>query len=113
MTLDQVDAVPIGYDLQQAQLFEAGKIRAVVPKQFLQKADILVLQMIKDGKRPVYFSRTSADYAFNNLGLGAYLVTEGLARRVMTDSVKAGGNIVEAAGDGFMNLPRTQALWKE
>jgi len=26
MTLDQVDAVPIGYDLQQAQLFEAGKI---------------------------------------------------------------------------------------
>jgi len=31
----------------------------------------------------------------------------------MTDSVKAGGNIVEAAGDGFMDLPRTQALWKE
>ena len=113
MTLDQVDAIPVGVELAEAQLFEAGKIRAVVPKGFLQKADILVLQMIKDGVRPVYFSRTSADYAFNSLGLGPYLVTQGLVRRVMTDSVKAGGDIISVAGDGFMDLPRTQALWKE
>ncbi|HVZ48696.1 MAG TPA: DUF2723 domain-containing protein [Gemmatimonadaceae bacterium] len=115
MTLDQVDAIPLGYDLQAPQLFEAGKIHAVVPKQFLQKADILVLQMIKDGSRPVYFSRTSASYPFDNLGLGAYLVTEGLARRVMPDSVvaKPGSDIVEVPGDGFMNVPRTQALWSE
>jgi hypothetical protein len=113
LTIDQVDAIPLGYDLQQAQLFEAGKIRAVVPKQFLQKADVLVLQMIKDGNRPVYFSRTSAGYPFDNLGLGAYLVTEGLARRVMPDSVKPGGDIVDVPGDGFMNVPRTEALWKE
>lgn len=113
LTIDQVDAIPLGYDLPQAQLFEAGKIRAVVPKQFLQKADVLVLQMIKDGNRPVYFSRTSAGYPFDNLGLGAYLVTEGLARRVMPDSVKPGGDIVDVPGDGFMNVPRTEALWKE
>ncbi|MCC7194757.1 MAG: DUF2723 domain-containing protein [Gemmatimonadaceae bacterium] len=111
LTLDQVDAIPLGYDLPQAQLFEAGKIRAVVPKQFLQKADVLVLQMIKDGNRPVYFSRTAAGYPFDNLGLSAYLVTEGLARRVMPDSVKAGGDIVDVPGDGFLDLRRTQALW--
>ena len=113
MTLDQVDAVPPYVELAEAQLFEAGKIRAVVPKGMLQKADILVLQMIKDGHRPVYFSRTSADYAFNSLGLAKYLVTEGLVRRVMTDSVKVGGDIIDMPGDGFMNLPRTEALWKE
>lgn len=113
LTMDDVDAIPLGYELQQAQLFEAGKIRAVVPRQYLQKADILVLQMIKDGNRPVYFSRTSAGYPFENLGLGAYLVTEGLARRVMTDSVKAGGDIVDVPGDGFMNVRRTEELWKE
>jgi hypothetical protein len=113
LTLDQVDAIPLGYDLQEPQLFKAGKIEAVVPKQFLQKADVLVLQMIKDGRRPVYFSRTSASYAFENLGLGAYLVTEGLARRVATDSVRTGNGIVEVPGDGYMNQPRTEALWKE
>lgn len=115
LTIDQVDAVPLGYDLQSAQLFEAGRIRAVVPKQYLQKADILVLQMIKDGNRPVYFSRTAAGYPFDNLGLGAYLVTEGLARRVMPDSVvpKPGGDIVDIPADGFMNVARTEALWKE
>lgn len=115
MTLDQVDAIPLSYDLTAPQLFEAGKIHAIVPRQVLQKADILVLQMIKDGARPVYFSRTSASYPFDNLGLSKYLVTEGLARRVMTDSVAAhpGGDIVEVPGDGFMNVPRTQALWSE
>ena len=113
MTLDQVDAVPIGYDLPEAQLFEAGMIKAVVPKGFLQKADILVLQMIKDAKRPVYFSRTSANYAFETLGLGSFLVTEGLTRRLMTDSVRKGGDIVEIPGDGYMNLTRTEALWKD
>ena len=113
LTLDDVDAIPQGYELQSAQLFEAGKIRAIVPPQYLQKADILVLQMIKEGNRPVYFGRTSAGYPFDNLGLGDYLVTEGLTRRVMTDSVKVGGDIVDVPGDGYMNLTRTEALWNE
>jgi hypothetical protein len=113
MTLDQVDAIPIGYELPQDQPYEFGKIRGMVPKGFLQKADVLVLQMIKDNRRPVYFSRTSASYAFETLGLGKYLVTEGLARRVMTDTVKVGNGIVEVPGDGYMNQTRTEALWKE
>ncbi len=112
-TLDEVDRIPIGMELPSAQLFEAGQIRAVVPRQYLQKADILVLQMIKEGNRPVYFSRTSAGYPFDNLGLGDYLVTEGLTRRVMTDTVKAGGDIVDVPGDGYMNVARTEALWSE
>jgi len=113
MTLDEMDAIPLGYELQQAQLFEAGKIKAIVPRQYLQKADVLVLRMIQEGRRPIFFSRTSASYAFENLGLGSYLVTEGLTRRVMTDSVKVGGGIVDVPGDGFMNLSRTESLWKE
>ncbi|MDA1081962.1 MAG: DUF2723 domain-containing protein [Gemmatimonadetes bacterium] len=113
LSLDEVDRIPEGYELPQAQLFEAGKIRAVVPAGFLQKADVLVLQMIKDGNRPVYFSRTSAGYPFETLGLGEYLVTEGLTRRVMTDSVKTDGNIVDLPIDGYMNVSRTEALWNE
>jgi hypothetical protein len=113
LTIDQVDAIPLGYELPKEQAFEFGKIRGVVPAGFLQKADVLVLQMIKDSRRPVYFSRTSASYAFETLGLGSYLVTEGLARRVNTDSVKVGNGIVEVPGDGFMDQRRTEALWKE
>ncbi len=113
MTLDQVDALPVGQELDAPQLFEAGKIKAVIPKGFLQKADMMVLLAIKANHRPVYFSRTSADYAFNTLGLSPYLVTQGLVRRVMTDSVKPGGDIVDVPGDGFMDVARTEALWKE
>ncbi|MBM4195316.1 MAG: DUF2723 domain-containing protein [Gemmatimonadetes bacterium] len=113
MTLDEVDAIPLGIEMPSDQLFEAGKVRAVVPKQFLQKADIMVLRMLKESGRPLHFSRTSADYAFNNLGLGSYLVTQGLTRRVMGDSVKAGGGVVEVRGDGFLDLDRTMALWKD
>ena len=38
---------------------------------------------------------------------------EGLTRRVLPDTVKKGGDIIEIPGDGFMNLARTQSLWKE
>jgi hypothetical protein len=113
MTLDQVDQMPLAMELTEDRLFEAGKIRAVVPKGMVQKADLLVLQMLKDGRRPVYFSRTSASYPFEVLGLGNHLVTEGLARRVVTDSVKVGGDIVDVRGDGYMNLTRTSALYKD
>jgi hypothetical protein len=113
LTLDQVDQIPLAMELPEDRLFEAGKIRAVVSKGVLQKADMLVLQMLKDARRPVYFSRTSASYPFEVLGLGNHLVTEGLARRVVADSVKVGGDIVEVRGDGYMNLPRTEALYKD
>jgi len=73
-----------------------------------------VLQMIKDncGKRPVYFSRTSAGYG-QSLGLGNYLLTQGLARKMLTYVPTPSRDTVVVPGDGFLDVTRTRRLWNE
>jgi len=112
MTFDEADAVPIGNELTQPQLFVKDKIRAVVPPHFLARADFFVLKMIQDGVRPIYLSRTSGNYA-NELGLGPYMLTQGLARKLMPDTVRAGKDTIEVRGEGMVDVPRTMELWKE
>jgi hypothetical protein len=113
MTMDEADSVPIGTDMQQPQLFVKDHIRAVVnpPSHFLARADWFVLKMVQDGVRQVYLSRTSGGYA-NDLGLGGYMLTQGLARKLMPDSVRAGKDTVAVPGEGMIDMPRTMELWK-
>src|SRR2546425_725394 len=53
-------------------------------RPYLLRSDLAVLQIIKDelGKRPIYFSTSTGNYA-DQLGLSPYLVGEGLVRRVL------------------------------
>ncbi|MBI3568180.1 MAG: DUF2723 domain-containing protein [Gemmatimonadetes bacterium] len=112
MTLDEADAVPIGQEITQPQLFTAGNIRAVVQPRFLARADIFVLQMIKDNVRPIYLSRTSGGYGAE-LGLQDYLLTQGLARKLMRDSIVAGRDTIKVSPEGWVDVPRTAALVKD
>jgi len=112
MTMSEADSVPIGTDLTQPQLFVKDHIRAVVPAHFLARADWFVLKMIQDGTRPIYLSRTSGNYA-TELGISGYMLTQGLARKLMPDSVRAGKDTLAVPGEGMVDLPRTMALWKE
>jgi hypothetical protein len=112
MTMEEADAVPLGQEVTQPQLFVAGNIKAVVQPRFLARADIFVLRLIQDGVRSVYFSRTSGSYG-QELGLGAYLLTQGLARKLMPDSVVASKDTVRVQGEGFVDVSRTADLWKE
>jgi hypothetical protein len=109
MSMNEADSVPLGQDLTQPQLFQAGKIRAVVQPRFLARADIFVLKMIQDGKRSVYFSRTAGGYPFE-LGFGEYVLTQGLARKLMTDSIMGGKDTVKVQGEGWVDVPRMKAL---
>ena len=110
LTMDQADSVPLGQEITQPQLFVAGKIRAVVQPRFLSRADIFVLKMIQDAKeRPIYFSRTSGGYPFE-LGLGNYLLTQGLARKLMPDSITGGKDTVKVQGEGWVDVPRLKSL---
>src|ERR1035437_2242877 len=111
MTFDQADSVPIGNELTQPQLFVKDHIRAVVPPHFLARSDWFVLKMIQDGVRQIYLSRTSGNYA-NELGLGGYMLTQGLARKLMPDSVRAGRDTLQVPGEGMVDVPRTMELWK-
>jgi hypothetical protein len=113
MTLNEVDQVPPYVRLTEPQLFQAGDIRAEVAPGYLEKADILVLRMIKDNTgRPIYFSRTTGDYA-HRLGLGPYLLTQGFARKLLPNVPSAGRDTVLAPGEGFVDVPRSVALWTD
>ncbi len=111
LTLDGADSIPVAVEVADTQVFQAGKIIARIAPRILTKADIVVLRMIKDNTdRPVYFSRTSGGYP-QELGLGPYVVTQGLARRVVADVPAPGKDTVLVPGEGFLDLPRTRALW--
>ena len=113
MTLDEVDHVPPYVRLTTPQLFQAGNIKAEIAPGYLEKADILVLRMIKDDTgRPIYFSRTTGNYA-HTLGLGPYLLTQGFARKLVPNVPTAGRDTVLAPGEGFVDVPRSLALWTD
>ena len=113
MTLNEVDQLPPYVQLTSRQMFEAGNIRAEIEPGYLEKADIIVLRMIKDNTgRPIYFSRTTANYA-HRLGFGPYLLTQGFARKLMPDVPTSGRDTVLVQGEGFVDVARTASLWRE
>jgi hypothetical protein len=113
MTMDEADAIPLAYDMREAQQFSAGNIQATITPRTLTRADIFVLRMIKDNTgRPIYFSRTSGGYGSQELGLGPYLVTQGLARKLVPDIPRAGSrDTMLVPGEGFVDVPRSVTLW--
>src|SRR5207237_2198391 len=83
----------------------------VLGRPYLERSELAVLQIIKDevGKPPIYFSAPTGNYA-DRLGLGAYLVGEGLVRRVLPRPAAPSDSVRLLPGHGFVNVPRTSAL---
>jgi hypothetical protein len=80
-------------------------------RPYLDRSELAVFQIIRDqaGKRPIYFSTSTGNIA-DQLGLSAYLVGEGLVRRLMPAPVVANDSIQLLEGRGFVNVPRTKRL---
>jgi hypothetical protein len=118
MTLIQADSVPAYIQLDQPMTFQGGPIKATIDPQrlsipgVLQRADIFVLRMIADSfsERPIYFSRTSAGYG-NELGLGSYLLTQGLATKIFIPPASPSRDTLLVAGAGWVDVKRTKVLW--
>ena len=121
LTMQEADAVPPAIELSAPQTFRKEGTQLVVnipPRQFgdfggLERADIFVLYMIRDGfpDRPFFFSRTTGGYA-EELGFAPYTVTTGLARMLLPAPAKAGNGIVAVPGEGFFDIDRTRSLWE-
>ena len=111
LTYEQLDALPPGYQVPNTSIVELGKVTAMIPKGVIERTDIAALQLIKDnlGKRPIYLSRTTGNWG-DHLGLTPFLVGHGLARKLMTDSVRAGDSMASIPGLGFIDIPRTRTL---
>ena len=113
MTLAQVDSIPLAYELRDTVMFEAGSIQARIEPRILTRADIFVLQMIKDNPtRSVYLSRTAGSYG-RELGLDAYLLTQGLARKLLKAIPTPTRDTLLVPGEGFVDVQRTKALWED
>ena len=119
LTTAQADSFPLYQPLEQPVMFKQDSLEAVIdPKNLqqgvLERADLFVLQMIRDNwqTRPVYFSRTAGGYP-QSLGFGPYLVAQGLARRLSKTVPTAGKDTMLLSGEGFVDVGRTARLWNE
>lgn len=109
LTLAEADSLPAVIELREPQRFVHGNLVASVGPGYISRGQIVVLRMIMDSfpGRPIYFS--SGSYA-QELGLGPYLLTQGMVQKLMPDSVKAAPGIL-ATPSGYFDFARTEALW--
>jgi len=113
MTMDEADRLAPYQELTTAQRFGKGQLQTVIQPRVLARADILVLRMLLDNDdRAIHFSRTSGGLA-EQLGLGDYSVMQGHTRKVVTAPVVESSNIVRIPGEGYVDVERSIALWKE
>ncbi len=120
-TMGALDSLQLYYPFDKRQVLSLGGIQVILDPQqihpigngqgYLEKADIVVLEAIKDqlGKRPVYFSRTVGTYA-DEFGLTPYLEGQGFARALRTQALQPSDSVQALAGFGWINLPRSKAL---
>jgi hypothetical protein len=116
MSDEQLAALQPYYVLDAKTTVQLGPITTtldpgLIGRQYLERADIVVLQAIKDdqGKRPIYFSRTVGLYA-DQFGLTAYVEGQGFARKLHYQPITPSDSIQAIGQLGYANLPRSTAL---
>ncbi|MDB4878162.1 MAG: hypothetical protein JWM41_4608 [Gemmatimonadetes bacterium] len=121
MTLDDVDAVSEYYPLAQPMQFASHDLRATVDARKLEhgvlmRADALVLRMIQDSwpERPFYFARSAVGYP-RALGFENNVLIQGLASKLWVPPATAAASrdTLFVQGDGWLDVPRTSALWTD
>ena len=111
-TLPEVESVPQPVSGQLGPLSITLDPRSLPTPGYLTRIDLAIYEMIKEdqGKRPIYFSTTTADYG-DRLGLSPYLVTEGMVRHLMSTPVVANDSIKLSPVQGRLtNIPLTVTL---
>ncbi len=120
MTMAQSRQVPEYVPLSTSVIFRKPGTPLVaqidpahLPFRGLTRDQIFVLHMIADNSgRPLFFSTTDGPYP-NELGLGNYLLTEGLARKLMDDVPVATRDTVAVPGSGWIDTSRSLTLWND
>ncbi len=111
LSVAEADQIPPAVQLPEPQAFDKGRIHAIVPAGIITRDQLVVLQMIKDAfpARPLYFSIGSYPQA---LGLGDYIVTQGLAQRLLDTPAKEHTEYASVSGR-YVDVERTRQLWAE
>ncbi len=114
MSFEEADAIPLYVDVGDQRTFSKGELVATPRNRALTRADLLVYFIMRDSwpARPLYFSRTAGGYP-SELGLDRYVLVQGMARRVAERELVAGGDTIIVPGEGFVDVARSHALWRE
>jgi len=73
---------------------------------------VFVLRLILDNDvRPIYLSSTSGNYG-RQLGLQDFLISQGLARKILPSAPKATKDTINVPGEGWFDVQRSLALWQ-
>src|SRR5690606_17201588 len=80
----------------------------------VSRDQLVVLSIIKDSfpDRPLYIARSAGGYG-EQLGLDPYMVTHGMARKVMPGPVRESPGTAYLQGEGWVDITRSAALWDE
>jgi hypothetical protein len=128
MTEGRIDSIPLLYAMnpynflvEEAFEVQAGDITFTVPgNRFLLPADVFLLNIVQSslGDRPIYFATTTQ--AYERIGLGPYLLRQGLALKLHNGSLQEDPDRgIHAIPDmiqvpePFVDLPRTEALLQD
>jgi hypothetical protein len=104
--LPEIERVPPGSRLQ------VGGINQVIQLDALTRQDFATVLLIRDnlGKRPIYFSWSAGGYPDQTFGLTEHLISEGLARRLVSEPVQESGPVIFSPSLGFVDVARTREL---
>ncbi|HEU5169532.1 MAG TPA: DUF2723 domain-containing protein [Gemmatimonadales bacterium] len=113
LDIPQLDSLP---EVMQAPEKGGGiqvdSVTITFGQDYLLLQDLATIFLIRDnlGKRPIFFSWSDGGYPDQTLGLSAYLVSQGLVRKLVRAPVAPNDSIVLSRGLGYLDLPRTREL---
>lgn len=112
MTYSESDGMPLAIQTPPNSAFQANGIVATPRLPQLMAADQLVYFMIRDAfpARSIYFSRTAGPYPYE-LGLERYVLTQGLAKKLLNHEITPGKDTIAIQGEGYFDLTRSKLLW--
>ncbi|MEP6474975.1 MAG: DUF2723 domain-containing protein, partial [Gemmatimonadota bacterium] len=111
-----IDSLPEVSPIPKNSGVKFDSLQMVFGQEYLELKDLAALFMIRDnvGQRPIYFSWSDANYPDATFGLGAYLISAGLVRRLQYAAVIPSDSVVLNRGLGYVNYPRTRKLmWEQ
>ena len=111
-SLAELDSIPGYTPLQPGTTMVAGKLIMHFSGEYATRSDLVTALLIHDnlGRRPIFFAITASLFPERTLGLGGHMLTQGLVRKVMADSITAGGEISDSQNLGMVDMARTTAL---
>jgi hypothetical protein len=112
LSIHELDSLPEAMRVDPKSGIRVDSVAIAFGQDYLLLQDLATIFLIKEnlGRRPIYFSLSDGGYPDQTLGLSAYLVAQGMVRKLMPKPVVASDSIVLSSGLGYLDLPRTKEL---